>query len=139
MFDTGILRHIREAAVPSIQLMGTLTAGARTPLGGIIENQTAIELHRGGLPLYGWKKSSSGTEIDFVYQLGARVVPVECKAALAVNLKHTRGLCDYMEIYGLDLGIVISLAPQAELSLSGGGTIENMPAYLAERLGCTGG
>ena len=134
MFDTGILRHIREAAVPPIQLMGTLTPGARTPLGGIIENQTAIELHRCGLPLCGWKKSSSGTEIDFVYQPGARVVPVECKATLAVNLKHTRGLCDYMKIYGLDLGIVISLAPQAELSLPDGGTIANMPAYLTERL-----
>jgi predicted AAA+ superfamily ATPase len=134
MFDTGILRHLREAAVPSIRLTGTLTAGARAPLGGIIENQTAIELHRRGLPLCGWKKSSSGTEIDFVYQSSARVVPLECKAALAVNLKHTKGLCDYMRIYGLDLGVIISLAPQAELSLSGGGTIVNMPTYLAERL-----
>lgn len=134
MFDSGVLRHIREAAVPSIQLMGTLAAGARSPLGGIIENQTAIELHRRRPPLCGWKKSSSGTEIDFVYQPGASVVPVECKAALAVNVKHTRGLCDYMRIYGLDLGIVISLAPQSELSLSGGGTVVNMPAYLAERL-----
>jgi predicted AAA+ superfamily ATPase len=134
MFDTGILRHFREAAVPSIRLMSTLTTGARVPLGGIIENQIAIELHRHGLPLYGWKKSSSGTEIDFVYQSSAGVVPVECKAALAVNLKHAKGLCDYMNIYGLDLGVIISLAPQAELSLSGGGTIVNMPAYLAERL-----
>ena len=134
MFDTGILRHIREAAVPSIRLMSTLTAGARTPLGGIIENQIAIELHRHGLPLYGWKKSSSGTEIDFVYQSSGGIVPVECKAALAVNLKHAKGLCDYMNIYGLDLGVIISLAPQAELSLSRGGTIVNMPAYLAERL-----
>jgi len=39
-----------------------------------------------------------------------------------------------MNIYGLDLGVIISLAPQAELSLSGGSTIVNMPAYLAERL-----
>ena len=60
-------------------------------------------------------------------------MPVECKATLAVNLKHARGLCDYMRISGLDFGMVISLAPQSELSLSGGGTIVNMPAYLAER------
>jgi len=134
MFDTGILRHIREAAVPSIRLMDTLTAGARSPLGGIIENQVAIELQRRGQPLCGWKKSSSGTEIDFVYQPGAGVVPVECKATLSVNLKHTRGLGDYMRIYALNFGMIISLAPQTELRLSDGGTIVNMPAYLAERL-----
>ena len=61
-------------------------------------------------------------------------MPVEYKATLSVNLKHTRGLGDYMRIYALNFGMIISLAPQTELRLSDGGTIVNMPAYLAERL-----
>jgi uncharacterized protein len=134
LFDTGVLRHFREAAVPSLRLVNSLSAGARTPLGGILENHVAIELHRRGQSLCGWKKTSSGTEIDFVYQAESRVVPLECKATLTANLKHTRGLCSYMEFYGLDSGVIVSLAPQAELHLSRGGTIVNIPAYLAERL-----
>lgn len=134
MFDTGVLRHFREAGVPSIKLSGTLTAGARTPLGGIIENQMAIELNRAGLPLNGWKKSSSGVEIDLVKQAQEGNVPIECKAALSVNLKHTRGVREYLRIYEQETGVIISLAPQAEFELEEGRRIINLPIYLAERL-----
>ena len=134
LFDTGVLRHFREAAVPSIKLAATLSTGARTPLGGIIENQVAIELSRAGLPLNGWKKSSSGVEIDFVKKAQEGNVPVECKAALSVNLKHTRGVREYMRIYEQETGVIVSLAPQSIFGLPGGGRIVNLPVYLAERL-----
>ena len=134
MFDTGVLRHFREAAVPSIKLASSLSAAARTPLGGIIENQVGIELSRAGVPVYGWKKSSSGVEIDFVQQSQGGSVPIECKAALSVNLKHTRGLCEYMRMYEQNSGVIVSLAPQSVLKITGGGTIVNLPVYLAERL-----
>lgn len=134
LFDTGILRHFREAAVPSIRLAHTLSADSRGPLGGIIENQVAIELSRPGLPICGWKKSSSGTEIDFVHQASGVHVPIECKAALSINIKHARGLCEYMRIYGQATGVIVSLAPQSTLPVAGGARILNVPVYLAERL-----
>jgi len=59
--------NFREAGVPSIKLAGTLSADSRGPLGGIIENQVAVELSRPRMLLHGRKKSSSGTEIDFVH------------------------------------------------------------------------
>lgn len=134
MFDTGVLRHFREAAVPSVKLAGSLPAAARTPLGGIIENQVGIELSRSGMPLYGWKKNSSGVEIDFVQKTPSTNIPIECKAALSVNLKHTRGLCEYMRLYEQDSGVIVSLAPRCTLAPAGGGHIRNLPVYLAERL-----
>jgi predicted AAA+ superfamily ATPase len=134
MFDTGVLRHFREATVPSIRLAGSLPAAARIPLGGIIENQLGVELSRSGMPVYGWKKSSSGVEIDFVQQAPSGTVPIECKAALSVNLKHTRGLCEYMRLHEQDYGLIVSLAPQCTLEPSGGGRIRNLPVYLTERL-----
>ena len=51
LFDTGMLRELRESAVPAISVVHTLAPAARTPLGAIIENQTAIELARAGQPL----------------------------------------------------------------------------------------
>lgn len=138
MFDTGVLRHFREAAVPSIKLVSSLPSAARTPLGGIIENQVAVELSRGGMPLCGWKKSSSGVEIDFVLSAGQGKVPIECKAALSVNLKHARGVREYMRLYGQDAGVIVSLAPQSDLELPAGVVIHNLPAYLAERLRAKG-
>lgn len=134
MFDTGCLREFREAAVPSIALVPSLPSAARTPLGGVIENHVAVELARRGKPLHGWKKSSVGTEIDFVVSAPDRVTPIECKAALSINLRHTKGMADYLKIYGLSLGVIVSLAPEGKLALPMGGTVHNLPAYLAERL-----
>ena len=48
LFDTGVLRELRESAVPAISAVHTIAPAARTPLGAVIENQTAIELARDG-------------------------------------------------------------------------------------------
>lgn len=134
LFDTGVLRHFREAAAPSIRLAHALSADARGPLGGIIENQVAIELSRSGLPLFGWKKSSAGVEIDFVREQAGERVPIECKAAVSVNLKHARGLGEYLRMYGQTTGTLVSLAPEAVMDIREGRHIRNLPVYLAERL-----
>jgi predicted AAA+ superfamily ATPase len=137
LFDAGVLRHFREAAVPPLGLAHALAADARGPLGGIIENQVAIELSRSGLPLFGWKKTSAGVEIDFVRDQGGERVPIECKAALSVNRKHARGLGEYLRLYRQSTGILVSLAPQADLDTAEGCRIHNLPVYLAERLCAT--
>jgi hypothetical protein len=55
LFDTGVLRHLRDKVVPPISLAGTLNAAERRPLGGIVENQAAIELADRFGELAGWK------------------------------------------------------------------------------------
>lgn len=134
LFDTGVLRELREAAVPAISAVHTLASAARTPLGAVIENQTAIELARSGRELTGWKRTPSGAEIDFIVKRNGTTVPVECKAALSVNRKHMRGLVEYLRLHGLRAGCLVSLAPRSTTVIDGF-EITNLPAYLLERLG----
>ena len=134
LFDTGVLRELREAAVPPISAVNTLSSAARTPLGAVIENQTAIELARSGRELTGWKRTPSGAEIDFIFKRNGTTVPVECKAALSVNRKHMRGLVEYLRLHGLRHGSVVSLAP-CSTTVIDGFEVTNLPTYLLERLG----
>lgn len=133
LFDTGVLRHLREKAVPPIRLAGTLDAAERRPLGGIVENQVAIELADRFGELAGWKKSSARIEIDFVGRIGERVVPIECKAVLQVKQTHLRGLRGYLRIHDQSVGVMVSLAPLS-VEGRGDGKILNVPLYLAERI-----
>lgn len=134
LFGTGILRHLREAAVPSIRLLSTIAPVARQPLGGVIENQTAIDLARRGSALCGWKKTPSGGEIDFIAKSDTGTCPVECKASLTFDRKNIRGICDYLTLYGQRVGVVVSLAPYSALALPDGREVIDLPAYLLERL-----
>jgi predicted AAA+ superfamily ATPase len=134
LFDTGVLRELRESAVPLISAVHTLSSAARTPLGAVIENQTAIELARSGADLAGWKKTPSGAEIDFIIKRSGTAVPVECKATLAVNRKHMRGVAAYLRQHGLQTGYLASLAPYSVTAMQDV-RIVNLPAYLLERLG----
>lgn len=135
LFDTGVLRHIRETALPSISVLHTLSAAARTPLGGILENQTAIDLRRFQDQVTGWKKTSSGAEIDFILKRIDSHFPLECKATLCINKRHMRGVLDYLDFFSLKNGIIVSLAPMSVTEFAGAKKIINMPAYLLERLG----
>ncbi len=134
LFDTGVLRHLREVALPSIRILSTLAPLARQPLGGVIENQTAIELVRQGASLCGWKKTPSGGEIDFVVRRGAETCPIECKASVTCDRKNIRGICEYLTMYGQRFGVVVSLAPNAIFTLPENLTVVNVPIYLLERL-----
>lgn len=134
LFDTGVLRHLRERALPSINIASTLDAAERRPLGGIVENQVAIELTDLFGELAGWKKSSAGLEIDFVCRVGERVVPIECKATLRIKRTHLRGLSNYLHMHGQVLGVLVSFAPLGVVEGMEGATILNVPLYLVERL-----
>lgn len=135
LFDTGVLRHFRESAVPSISVINTLSQATRTPLGGVIENQTAIELSRFYNQICGWKKNSSGGEIDFILKRGEISYPLECKASLTVNKRQICGILDYMNIYSLKKGFIVSLAPYCVIDIPDRGQIVNIPVYLLELLG----
>ncbi len=134
MFDTGVLRHLREKGVPSISILNTLNAAERRPLGGMVENQVAIELADQFGELSGWKKSSAGLEIDFIGRIGERSIPIECKAVLQLKQTHLRGLGAYLQQHGQTFGVMISLAPFSLVDGPNGTNIMNVPLYLAERL-----
>ncbi len=129
LFDTGLLRMLREAAVPAINILSTVDSASRQPLGGVIENQTAIALYREFGEVQGWKKSSSGGEVDFVIRRKPYTYPVECKAALKMSGRHLKGLRQYLDITGMKLGFVVSLAPWEEFDFDDGKRIVNLPAY----------
>lgn len=133
LFDTGVLRHFRESTVPSIDILHTLSAAARTPLGGVLENQTAIDILRFSDSVSGWKKSSVGTEIDFVVKKGEECIPVECKASLSIDKRHLKGLLGYMDLFSLNRGIIVSFAPHSSITIANK-TVHNIPAYMLERL-----
>jgi len=134
LFDTGLLRDLREQSVPSLNIIDKSNPAARIALGGVIENQTAIELSRNGESLSGWKKSSTGTEIDFIVKTGQGAIPVECKAALKIKGSHLKGLLDYMNLYQISTGYTISLAPFEQLKNTNDKTVINIPLYSAETL-----
>jgi predicted AAA+ superfamily ATPase len=133
LFDTGLLRSLRESAVPQIHLLETVDSLVRKSLGGVIENQVAVDIAAQGLPLAGWKKTPSGGEIDFIVKTGAGTIPVECKAALKCDRRHWQGILEYFEQFNQGLGIVVSLAPLAETHLPSGKRVLNLPAYLLEQ------
>jgi uncharacterized protein len=134
LFDTGILRHYREAALPAIDLIDSIGAEQRKPLGGIIENQVAIELARQSTELHGWKKSPSGMEIDFIIRHGDNLLPIECKVSTKIKKTHMKGILSYLRLYNQKKGIVVSLSPYESIQLDGGFEIVNLPLYMAERI-----
>ena len=134
LFDTGVLRHLRESAVPTISALGSATPAVRTLLGGVVENQTAIDIARQGFEVSGWKRTSSGNEIDFVIPADGSAVPIECKASLTISRRHMRGLSGYLEFYSQPKGALVSLAPYMETPCGDRRSIVNVPAYLLERL-----
>ena len=128
LFDTGLLRQMRESAIPSIHLLDTMNAAQRGPLGGVLENQIAVDIHHLTGSLQGWKRSSSGSEIDFVVENSDRRYPVECKVALDIKLSHLKGMRAYLDRYDLHEGVAVSLAPYREIHIDQH-KIFNVPAY----------
>ena len=133
LFDTGLLRYLRESAVPDIHILETVDSNVRKSLGGVLENQVAIDLARQGLVLNGWKKTPSGGEIDFIVKIGGCTIPIECKAALKVDRRQWQGVMEYLEQYGQNLGVVVSFAPYGMVQLASGAKILSLPIYLMER------
>jgi len=112
LFDVGVAKQRRELGIPSIDLIQTLQAKQREPLGGLIEQYVCLEFIRQGYEICGFKDRSY--EIDFMIK-GEEMVPVECKAALKVNKKHFRGLDLYNQFYHNQKAVLLTLAPYQKI------------------------
>ena len=133
LFDSGLLRYLRESAVPDIHILETLDSNVRKSLGGVLENQVATDLARQGLVLNGWKKTPSGGEIDFIVKIGSCTIPIECKSAIKADRLQWQGFMEYICQYGQNLGVVVSCAPLAETQLASETKILSLPINLMER------
>ncbi len=134
LFDTGMLRELRELALPSLNALQAKGAELRRPLGAVVENQTAIAL--ADLPggLTGWKRSPSGAEIDFVIKGAGQSLPIECKATQEIKGTHLAGLGRFLDHFDEKLGCVVSFAPGGETQLKSGRRVQHLPLYSVEQL-----
>lgn len=138
VFDVGIAKQLREAVIPRTHLLRSSfsisESVSRTSLGGLVENTTLQALlATGEKEISGWRKSSSGSEVDFVISRGDQVIPVECKAALSIKNSHLGGVRDFMNLHKISLGVVVSLAP-FEIRNLPEGRILLLPLYLVEHI-----
>lgn len=132
IYDLGMLRLIRETAVPRISAIKTINEAQRTPLGGIIENAVLLGLlHTHGtlLPIVGWKKNhKQPIEVDFVVKTVDATIPIEVKASLKVGPKHCTGILHYLRVTGQTYGQLVSLAMPEKVNVDNC-TIDCVPAY----------
>ena len=132
------LKHYADRSVFKVYALdvGLLGAMARTPpevavqgdrlfteyRGAVAENYVAQELVAGGHPdLYYWRSAGGKAELDFLYEIGRTVVPVEVKAGLS---RKSKSLRSYDQQFGSDMLVRANL-----LNLKRDGKICNVPLY----------
>ena len=105
LLDVGLLACVSEVDATSI-LRGSEIF---TEFKGTLTEQFVCQQLKalGGIPLYYWTSESGNAEVDFVIQLGGRVVPVEVKAE--TNLQ-SKSLKVYREKFAPQLAIRTSMA-----------------------------
>lgn len=134
IFRTGISGNFAVRLLQTMNKILSVGPELRKPLGGIVENQVAIELARKTSDLHGWKKSPSGMEIDFILQHGDVIVPIECKAANRIKKTHLKGILSYLRMYDQKKGVVVSLSPYEHIDYGGGFEVVNIPLYMTESI-----
>ncbi|MEI8346390.1 MAG: AAA family ATPase [Pseudomonadota bacterium] len=136
LYDIGVLRHAREAAIAKLSVIHTLDEKLRIPMGGLIENFVLIELLRGTSRFHGissWKKSNKDNiEVDFIYKKKDQTIPIEVKASVKVHERHFKNLVYYLNEQQISNGILVSLGNIEQFKLQNKHLI-NIPAYLFSR------
>ena len=135
LYDPGLANDLRLTALPRIDILSSLDAAHRTPLGGIIENMLATELVALGQDLTGWKKGVNSSEVDFIFRTAlGDTIPIECKASLVTRPRDTGGLSEYAARHGSNLGVLVNLDMPGKLTTSTGLKVIHIPVYLIDRL-----
>ncbi len=99
LLDPGLL--VQMSGLPGEVVLSQL-GGPFT--GGLTENYVASMLVANGFPLFYWE-SSGKAEIDFIIQIGTKVVPIEVKASSHVR---SRSLSVYRDAFKPSLALRIS-------------------------------
>ena len=134
LYDPGLANDLRLTALPRIDILSSLDAAHRTPLGGIIENMLATELVALGQDLTGWKKGVNSSEVDFIFRTAlGDTIPIECKASLVTRPRDTGGLSEYAARHGSKLGVLVNLDMPGKLTTSTGLKVIHIPVYLLSR------
>lgn len=126
LFDVGLAKLQREMGVPTINVLTTLQAQQREPLGGLIEQLLCCELVPQYPTLCGYKEKNF--EIDFIIKTQDTTVPIECKAALKISQKQYQGLDLYHQRFGNKLAVLATLAPYTVVKRPGY-KIVHLPIY----------
>ena len=109
-------------------------SATRTALGGLVENAIYLEMQQGKKflnEISGWRKSTrDGVEVDFIYKLDRKTVPIEVKCSDKIDRRKFAGMKLYLQKSNQQLGIYVSTAPY-EVIYEDGLTITNLPVYLA--------
>ena len=135
LYDPGLANDLRLTALPRIDILSSLDAAHRTPLGGIIENMLATELVALGQDLTGWKKGVNSSEVDFIFRTAlGDTIPIECKASLVTRPRDTGGLSEYAARHGSNLGVLVNFDMPGKLTTSKGLNVIHIPVYLIDRL-----
>lgn len=135
LYDPGLANDLRLTALPRIDILASIDAAQRTPLGGIVENMLATELVAAGQTLTGWKKGVNSYEVDFVYRTeSGSTVPIECKTSLATRPRDARGLVEYASRHDSHLGILVNLDSPGTLTTSTVLEVIHVPAYMVGML-----
>ena len=110
LLDTGLLQRILNLDISDILSSNDLQVVNR---GAIAETFIGTELVRSAscyspYPLYCWhrEKAGSNAEVDYVVQLGARILPIEVKSSSKGSMQSMRL---FMEAKGIAKGIRTSL------------------------------
>ena len=134
LYDPGLANDLRLTALPRIDILSSLDAAHRAPLGGIIENMLATELVALGQDLTGWKKGVNSSEVDFIFRMAlGDTIPIECKASLVTRPRDTGGLSEYAARHGSNLGVLVNLDMPGKLTTSTGLKVIHIPVYLLSR------
>ena len=135
LYDPGLANDLRLTGLPQIDILDSLNAAQRAPLGGIVENLLATEWVGLGQALVGWKKGVNSYEVDFVYRtpLG-RTIPIECKASLKTSTRDVRGLVAYAERYGSNMGVIVNLDLPGEIITPSGFRVIHIPLYMVDQV-----
>ena len=118
MNDVGLLNT--KSSVPPIMILSersNISSGAK---GAMTENYVMQELTANGLEPYYWG-SNGKAEVDFVVQIGDKVVPIEVKAADNVKAKS---LQEFVKKYSPEYSVRISTK---NFGFDNG--IKNVPLY----------
>lgn len=123
MLDVGLLGACSKLDVSAIIRGNELFSEFK---GALTEQYVCQQLQTAGVEPWYWSTSGSTAEVDFVFEQGGKVYPVEVKAA--ENLR-SRSLKSFSDKYAVDQALRFSLSGYRDE-----GWMKNVPLYAIESL-----